>query len=198
MRCPACQQALHEHAPVCPHCGFTLLVAERYFGIPPQVKADITDLANVLSKKEKRDLQQLLRVKRLRFPQARFAVVMDNVTPEVPLGSYAFWLFNKSGLASAMQKAGDCHLILLVFDVENHRCTGMVGYGLEPFVSEEILARILDAGMTAFQEGRFTDSIKSILHQADIEFTALCNTIPKTYGLTEEMDPALEAGAYAY
>ena len=186
MRCPNCQQALHEHSLECAHCGFSVAAAERLFGISPQLDPKLSDLAGVLTRKDRSNIRESLLERHTLFPQLRFAVVLTRLAQEISLRSYTFWLFNRSTLATAMEKGGNCRLILLTVDVESQRVTCMVGYGLEPFVNDLSLSRIVDSTLPAMRKQDYASAILTALQQAEAEFSLAAKMVPQTYGLHEE------------
>jgi len=189
MRCPNCQQALHEHSHGCAHCGFSLAGAEKLFGIAPQLDPKLSDLAGVLTSKDKRSLREVLLEMHTLFPQLRFAVVLTRLTQEVSLRAYTFWLFNRSTLATPMEKGGNCRLVLLTYDVECQRLNCMVGYGLEPFVNDTSLTRIVQAALPALRARDHLKTLLSSLQQVEAELALAAKMVPQTYGLYEEIKP---------
>ncbi len=145
MRCPACQQPLREGDTACTGCGFTLASLDAHLGIPPQLTAPVADMAKVLSYRATRTLVEAVRHLEQRFPDLRCVVVTAdipaNFTPEL----YAFWLFNRAGLFSAVEKGGDNHGVLLLLDAQAPRCVVSIGYGLEPLLPPAALETALMA-----------------------------------------------------
>jgi len=186
MRCPRCQQALQEHSHECAHCSFSLAEADRLYGIPPQVSPTLSDLADAISRKDERNILESLLEKHRLFPQLRFSVVLTRLSADVSLRAYTFWLFNRSGLATSMEKGGNCRVVLLAIDVATLRVACMVGYGLEPFVNDESLSRIVHAALPALRARDFTKSVLQGLDQAESEFSRVAQVVPQAYGLYEE------------
>jgi uncharacterized membrane protein YgcG len=200
MNCPACQLALHEYAAVCPHCGLDLPAVERLFGIPPRLEPDLTDLAGVLSRKDRSRIAQHILEKQQHLPQIRFAVVLTRLAPQTPLGAYTFWIFNRGSLASPMERGGACRLVLLVLDVESSRLSCMVGYGLEPLLSQATLGRITGMAISSLQESKYTEAMIKALDQASTELVSIAQSIPQSYGLemSKETPPSLSTSGEAF
>lgn len=185
MTCPACRELLHEHAPACPQCGFSLASADQAFGIPPRLNPELTDLAGVLSQRDEKRIRETLAGLHTRFPQLAFACVLTRIAPQIPLPVCVFWLFNRGGLSTPMEKGGACRLVLLVLDAEAGRAACMVGYGLEPFVSDDVLCRITAAAQPALQEHEYAEAAIQAFAQAEQELAAIAKAVPQGFGLHE-------------
>lgn len=199
MLCPACRQLIQEQVQSCPHCGFELSVAGRHFGAAPHLKGDITDLAGVLSDGDKKMILEAVKKNMASLPQVRFAAVITRVPPQMPMRAYTFWLFNQPGLNSPMDKGSACRLVLLVVDADERRIACMVGYGLEPFVGEDALGRIMNAALPALQEQDYACAISDAFDQAGTELAAISRTIPAAFGLRDNEGQEFAGGEiFAY
>jgi len=75
------------------------------------------------------------------------SVVTLNAIPDtVNLGTYTFWLFNRSDVVRQFDTEGRNYDILLTIDATGRRAALTIGYGLEPLVGEQHLSKILAAG----------------------------------------------------
>ena len=199
MLCPACRQLIQEQAPACPHCGFDLTAAERHFGAAPQIKGDITDFAGVLSDSDTRLIRDTVEKQQARFPQLRFAAVIARVPPQMPMRAYTFWLFNQPGLNGPMDKGSACRLVLLAVDADERRIACMVGYGLEPFVGEDALGRIMNAALPALREQDYACAIADAIDQAGTELADISRRIPAAFGLCDNQGEEFKGGEiFAY
>ncbi len=117
----------------------------------------------------------------------------------MPLRAYTFWIFNQGILTSLMDKGGACRLVLLTVDADAGRAACMVGYGLEPFVGEDSLDRIVSAALPSLGELDYAGALTTALAQADAELTTISEGLPQAFGLHDEEDelaPGTEAFAY--
>lgn len=121
-----------------------------------------------------------------RFPQVNIAVVLMEVPQQAPLVPYAFWIFNRSSLSSAVEKGGENRLVMLLIDTSSERAIAMVGYGLEPFIQEVHLQSCLQAAQQPLQRGRFAQAIESFARELDRQLIELWRLLPKQFGLGEE------------
>lgn len=202
MHCPSCQQPLDERAPACPFCGFNLDAALREFGPTPALEHPLTDLASALGPLARRRVRAALLGMSVPFPQIVFAAVLAREEPQTALGARAFWLFNSGGLSAPREAGGLCRLVLLVLDVANQRAACMVGYGLEPFLAQEILDRIAGAALPGLQDRDPAAAVLAALESARFELAAVSRAIPLAFGLPGAKSPAPAAGgenaAFAY
>ena len=186
MFCPDCNAPLAEHDAACAQCGFSMEQADRVFGGPPALHPPVCDLARLLSSSEARKLTLAARRLEAKFPQVRIAIITKSVPANCSIRALVFWLFNRAGLCSTMEKGGDCHLVLLFLDPDARAITGMIGYGLEPFLSRAEFESCLATGKDAFAAARWSDALTRTLQALDDKFTALCTSSDKTFGLAPE------------
>ncbi len=192
MHCPACRQRITETEATCLQCGFSLDALAAQMGIPPQLRPPVTDLAQVLSSTGKRSLISSIQFLEQRFPDVSAVVVVakipSNLTPEV----YAFWLFNRTNLFSAVERGGDNHGLLLLIDPQTSRALATIGYGLEPFVSELTLEKCLRPAVPYLAKQKFAEAGVSFFREVERQFTELTRQMPKIFGYTETL-PWLDA-----
>lgn len=197
MYCPACYEPLQGNVSICARCSLSLSNADQYFGIAPQLNASITDLAGVLSQKQKLNLEDQLYQMELQFPQCHFAAITCAATQQVPPGAYVFWLFNKGGLAAPIETDGDCHLLLIAIDVVTRTSICMIGYGFEPLLDQATLQRISESSRSSLEKQDYETAIEQALTQvhkelkAISEYTATGNTSPSN-------SPSAQTEEFAY
>lgn len=145
--CPSCQNPAVEGQSNCIACGFSISEADQRLGIPPQLSAPVADKHEHLPMAEIRQISTLVDAIEKRFPQVHLAVVIDHVPVDVSMSVYTFWLFNRAGISSSVERGADNHLVLLVIDGSERTPKGaacMIGYGLESFVLKPQLDECLN------------------------------------------------------
>ncbi len=162
VRCPACFTPSAETDAACRQCGFTVEMADQAFGIPPILSPPLSDLARLLR------------------------VIVVVCPPNVPLPVYAFWLFNRGSLFSAVEKGGDNHGILLLIDPDRADAVLMPGYGLEPFVSANVFKACLDLTAPLLDAGRFAEAAAACFGEMERQMTQVCQSLPQVFGLHDE------------
>lgn len=186
MRCPACRSPAIENDPACRQCGFSLEVADRSFGIAPALRRPVADEVGVLGRFAQRHVKQVIAAMERRFPQIGVAAVLMEVPPQAPLAAYAFWIFNRCRLSSAVEKGGESRLVMLLIDTAANRASAMVGYGLEPFIQEVHLQSCLQAAQPPLRGGRYAQAIESFTRELERQLVEVCRLVPTQFGLAED------------
>lgn len=186
MRCPACQSAVFENDAACRQCGFTLEAADRAFGVPPQLQKPVTDPKRVLPMLGRRRVERAIAALERRYPQVEIAVLLLDVPKQAPVGVYAFWLFNRGQLSSAVEKGGENRLVMLLVDVEAERAAIMTGYGLEPFVQDNQLQMCLNRFSQQAERGGLADGIDGFLKELDVQFKTVLRQLPRQFGISDD------------
>lgn len=185
VRCPACRAPASEHDAACRQCGFSLEVADRTFGIAPALHKPIADVTGVLGSFGKRRAAKVIEQVERSFPQLSLAVVLMDVPQQAPLVPYAFWIFNRGQLSSAVEKGGENRLVMLLIDTNSDRAIAMVGYGLEPFIQEVQLQSCLQAALQPLQRGRHAQAVESFARELERQLRDLCVLVKQQFGLSE-------------
>jgi uncharacterized membrane protein YgcG len=157
----------------------------QVMGIPPMLNAPLADVAQVLSAGRRREVLKAVHALHQRFPQISFAVVLMDVPPQVPLAIQAFWLFNRASLFSAVERAGENHGVLLLLDTPRNRAVTMIGYGLEPLVSELTLEVCLTAASGSLAKSQYGPAIEAFVRELGRQLTHLTADLPRTFGYVE-------------
>ena len=192
MKCPHCQAALTEEVTACPKCWFNYDSLEETFGRMPTLKGALSDLPHLLPSRQASKVRKELSRFERQFPQLDFTALITTAPSAEPLAKYAFWVFNGGGLCSHLHKGGLNFHILLVLDIEHQRANLSLGYGLEPFVSEDDLHSILSAGESLIVEENYGDAILAILAKASEVLQERSSAIPQIYGLRRKKPPRNE------
>lgn len=182
MRCPSCQQSITETTAVCA-CGFSIEVLDRQFGVPPSLRAGVNDMVHEFTGRQARRIEaEIARMQRL-FPQLQFAVITCDTPPQSTLPLFMFWLFNRGGMSSAVQRGSENRLVLLCIDSHTRQAACMIGYGLEPFVSEERLNAAVQAGMPDLLGSNIAAGVMRYLQAMEEQLTEAVEVASKALGL---------------
>ena len=185
MRCPACRENIHEGTPACMGCGLTLAALDPHLGIPPQLTAPVADLAGVLSREAKSTLAKAVHLTELHFPDIRGVVITADVPAHFTPELYAFWLFNRTGLFSAMEKGGDNHGVLLLLDTQSARAAVMVGYGLEALIPVSALETTLASATPHLIRQKYAQAGAAFFREFENQLEEASQSWPLTFGYTE-------------
>lgn len=198
MLCPACEHPLEETTVACAKCGFSLSQADAFFGTPLQAQLHLTDLQNHLSKSGRTSVLRATLEFEQRFPTIPLTTLI-HVAPEgTHLQSYLFWLFNRSGLHTALEKAGANRHVLLWIDPEACRLSAMIGYGLEPLIPDSLIQEALAAARPLALSDQTAQAAIAFIHQLDLGLANLQSQLPDVFGwfpegtwsaLEDDIDP---------
>ena len=124
---------------------------------------------------------------RRRFPQCRVNVLINEFPEDFPPATYLFWIFNSGGLSEAGHIRGSNRDILLGIDPTRHAAGLMVGYGLEPFLSQDALDQIIKAGTPLLNAGNLSGGVVEIINRLSQVMEDLCRELPTILGLEKEL-----------
>lgn len=182
MRCPACQQPATETTDECA-CGFSLALLDKQLGIAPALHGAVNDTAQILVRREVRTINhEIERLERV-FPQLRFVIVTCQVPDKATLPTYAFWLFNRSGITAATERGSQNRLVMLVLDASHAQAACMIGYGLEPFVSEARITSALNAALALLSVNQLGGAVLAFLTEMEKQLADCVNEMPGTFGI---------------
>lgn len=133
---------------------------DQRFGVVPWHRAGVTDTAGLISDRQLTRLERWREYFQDRFPKANLSVFMRRQLPEVELRAYSFWLFNRGSFAGSVAQLGQNNLVLLTIDPGAGQAALTVGYGLEPYLSEEALQSVLEKASGAFRRGDYPGGIR--------------------------------------
>lgn len=161
-------------------------MAERGFGIPPALRGPVADPENVLGKLERRSAVRIITELERRYPQIGIAAVLLPVPAQAPLSPYAFWIFNRGQLSSAVEKGGENRRVMFLIDLETNRGVAMVGYGLEPFLHDRHLQNCLNAALIPLNRAQYGRAIEAFVREFERQLQEICRLLPKQFGLVDD------------
>ena len=138
MKCPRCGLMVTDRVPRCRGCGFSIADLDRTLRQLPARLGLVNDFAGLLPAEEKACLEERLCQLQHQL-NGELVLAMVQSTKPVKPAEYVFWLFNR------WQVGGAAHtgLMLLLTQAER-RIECEVGYGWEPFISEEVSGHMLE------------------------------------------------------
>ncbi len=184
MRCPACQAILNEHDAACGQCQFTLETADGLFGVAPTLNNPVSDPGRWMGRSALRKAKKVAEEFEQRFPQLRWSVAAVKTPSNGSLSQYAFWLFNRASLSSAMEKGGSNRRILLVIDVVQQKAAAMMGYGLEPLLSDAALRLCVEAASASVSRKDYARAIEVFARELTTQLTDVSVQAQRAFGLT--------------
>ncbi|WP_367873700.1 TPM domain-containing protein [Luteolibacter sp. Populi] len=163
MRCPYCRTPLAETAVECLHCHLTLDRATAILGAIPRLAPGVCDSTGVLSKKEIQKIVKAGSKLTWEFPQIQLHVLLHEFPREHPFALHVFWVFNCGGFSTESHRGEDNHAILLALDPVQGKSGLTVGYGLEPFLSDEAMDHLLELSEPAWKNAEWSRGILEVI-----------------------------------
>lgn len=139
---------------MCPSCGLRLEDLDQAHGEGEVVLDLIHDAARCFSTEETEALRgQLARFAR-RLPRHFLAIHAGAHDSAAAMRTFGFWLLNRAALPAVDVSSPNENGLLLLLDPARGLAGLVVGYQLEPWLPEPLLARLLEKGRRDFQRGR--------------------------------------------
>ena len=188
IQCPYCRTALTEASPACPSCQLDLERANKVMGpIPLLSGSGLTVLTQSLDGAGERPMIRRLQAFHRRFPQCRVHVLVARFPEAFPPASYLFWLFNSGGLSEAGHIRGKNRDLLVGIDPFLQNAGLIVGYGLEPFLSQAALDRTVAEAVPKLQAGDLSGGVIEIIDGLSELMEDVCRELPAMLGLEKEL-----------
>lgn len=182
MRCPACEHPIEETTALCASCGFNLSQADAHFGATLQAKPRLTDLQSHLSRSGRIAVLKATLEFEQRFPNIAFTTLIHVPSSNFPTRPYLIWLFNRSGLHSALQKGGSNRHILLWINPDTCQLSVVLGYGLEPLVPDSLIQEALTAANPPAKSDQHANAAVAFIRQLDVGLAKLQSELPRIFG----------------
>ena len=183
MRCPYCRTRLTETAVECPKCVLTLDRASALLGAVPRLGRGVCDTTGVLGRAEIQKLAKACTKLGWHFPQVSLDILVHGFPQEHPFELYVFWLFNCGGFSSESAKGGANHSILLALDPAQGKSALTVGYGLEPFLSDDALDHLLALSEPAWRAKDWSRGLQEVITGLDRLLESAALEIAAGFGL---------------
>jgi uncharacterized membrane protein YgcG len=164
--------------------------AAALLGPVPRLESGISDDTQAFSDKDRTRLHKRVKQIEQRFPQITVQVVCHSFPLEHPFPLYVFWIFNMGGISTSSSKAGDNHTILLVLDPVVGNSSIMVGYGLEPFLSEPAMNHLLEVAEPAWIDQAWAEGVRIVLDGLEPLLESAIKEIGATFDLPTTPDEA--------
>ena len=163
MKCPSCSAHLSAPVKSCPECKLSLQRLDMKFGLVPRHSRYLSDRSGRLPIPDMETIRKELRLFEKKFPQILLSVLVTELPTGTRVNDYAFWMANRARFSSVEKKESDNFDMLLVLDVMAKEAALTTGYGLEPFVSEEVLRRVLEAMAAPLRKGDLPGGIHAAI-----------------------------------
>ncbi len=185
MQCPYCRAPLAETSLECPSCQLSLHSVNALLAPMPRYVRGLNDRARVLGKREEKKIKAALSALPRSFPQVELHIAIQTFNPTYPIATHLFWLFNQGEFCASDRKGGKNHAILLGLDPAQGRVGLIVGYGLEPFLPQEVLDAVLDQAEGDLMSGNYARAILTIINALHEVMEEICDGLAETLGIEQ-------------
>ncbi|MEM7145446.1 MAG: TPM domain-containing protein [Verrucomicrobiota bacterium] len=163
MLCPSCGAMLVRVADECHRCHFTAKVClEKY----PFQAQDLQRLIDPEERFESRDRKRINRAANQferRFPQTAVSICITRLPKGADAREFGYWLFNVSPPKSPEAAQRRYFTLLLVIDRAHRTAAATIGYGLDTFIDDGALKKLLSSSREHFQQGHYAEGITHFL-----------------------------------
>jgi len=181
--CPYCKSPLPETCDSCASCQIDVKNLTNLLGPPPFLDSVVTDFTGNLTTKNVNKIRTSSYAYTDRLPQCRFSSVLRTFPEDIPLKVGLFWVFNSGAVSDAESQRGENRDILFGIDPSNNRAGMIIGYGLEPFISQAEIDDILESAYPLLIKGAFTRTILHVMKKSSDLLSQKTKDIPKQFGL---------------
>lgn len=129
-------------------------MAKDVFGYDDVHFHPLSDLADCLKEKERKQLQKLIDRLEKRFPQLWFGICFVALSERVSLREFGFWLMNHAAVASEEPRPNENGVILTI-DLTSRVAGFSLGYYAERFMNDGDLFRALNDGAPYLTQGDY-------------------------------------------
>lgn len=148
------------------------------FGFVPAHSRFLTDRTGQLPLDEMNQLRAVLRLFQTKFPQSLFSIFITELPRGTSVTEYAFWMANRAKFSSGEKINEENFNLLLLVDLPGRAAALTVGYGLEPYVSEQDLKSILDDFANGVRDGNLAAGLRAAIDSTTRRLRELSDSPP--------------------
>lgn len=161
--CPGCHRALPGPVEQCPHCGYNAWTCVDHFRYDPPPLDRYIDIENKLRNDDRVKLDRAIESLETELPQVRVHICLVKLLPGTDVRECGFWMLNASVPREQEEADHRPWGILLLLDLQSGSASATVGYGLDPFLSDEVLRDALNGGAKDFAGGAFGSGLLRVV-----------------------------------
>lgn len=164
MKCPLCQQPIHQRASKCPHCGrdgSDLNILYQECDTKIQL---LHDRAGILRHKERLLLNEWIIKFGKEFPSCVLSVHAVVLNDQQDAKSYGIWALNHPEYSDLPEQKNMDSALCLVIDVHKKEICLSYGYQLEPFLSSESCFNAISAAHPYLLDESYIEALGIMRH----------------------------------
>ncbi len=147
----------------------------------------VSDGCQLFNKAETKKLAKLIQAYQNNFPQSRFHVVTRTFDQKADLSVILFWVFNRAGLSEESAKQGQNHDIVILIEPHRQQAAMIVGYGLEPILSQQALDQIIERSQPFLSSGDYLGGMEIAIAGLTELLKSVSQELPASLGLEAEL-----------
>ncbi|MBB5352289.1 hypothetical protein HNR46_002532 [Haloferula luteola] len=165
MKCPRCVQVIHRGAEVCPHCAFSLAVADEWYGSEGPRMARLDDGGGLMTRAARDQVQRAMDRFERKFPQLWFAVHTGRPPGGGDFRQYGFWVLNRAEVTDLQAGRPREGGILLAIDPDTRQAGMTWGYRLDGHLGEEDTFMAMSRAHAYWVEGLYEAGILRVMEE---------------------------------
>ncbi len=155
----------------------------RLMGPVPVIFGGISQNGKALNPREVKGLVKMVERYQRRFVQSRLHLLLRRFPQEMDFKVVLFWLFNQAGLSAQESKGGQNRDVVIVIDPSRGKAGVIIGYGLEPLLSQEDLDAIVQSGKSSLDLYDYRAAFEAMVGELTIRLREVCQLLPEAVGL---------------
>lgn len=164
----------------------------KIMGPMPIIPGGVSQDARWLGRWKMKALQKKIDGFRRRFPQCRLHLMVRTFPQKMELPVILFWIFNQAGLSLESARDGRNRDIVILIEPDRKKAGMIVGYGLEPLISQEDLDAMMSAGHAFLKTGKFVKAFGAMVAALTSKLEEVSREFPRIVGKPERPKEELE------
>lgn len=164
MKCPLCDQPIHEGAEHCPHCDIDASQLIQLYSHYPENLRLLHDSAGIFKIKDRRQIERWISKFSKEFPGCFLSIHSVDLTDAQNVHSYGIWALNIPRYVDLPHSAAIDSGICLVIDVHSKQVALNYGYQLEPYLTSEGCFQALASAHPYLLDASYLEALELMRH----------------------------------
>lgn len=121
-----------------------------------------------------------------RFPQSRLHLMVRTFPQKMELPVILFWIFNQAGLSQESARGGRNRDVVILIEPKRRQAGMIVGYGLEPMISQMDMDEVVREGRGFLDEGNYLKAFRAMVGVLTFKLKTVSVDFPRIMGLPEQ------------
>jgi len=156
-------------------------------GPMPMIYGGVSQEGDFLNGSEVRRLRRMIMDYQRQFPQSGLHLLVRSFPQEMDFKVILLWLFNQGGLSPEGCKGGRNRDVVILIEPDRRKAGLIVGYGLEPLLSQEAMDEVVGRAGFALAERDFAGAFEVMVKGMTNLLCEISLELPKAVGLRIEL-----------